>query len=240
MNLRKMKILNIIVGVIVLCVFFLGSFLIIEYSTLPDDFKFILWFGFVFLILMFLTYYENSFCRKGIKRFDSSLVDKNIRKKLMNYFFKENFIRSKYNDLDNFDVYENKERSNMIFRSYVTDLKFDDENQLDSDLVELFNRLLDDSSVTRKEDGGDLWYRNYVFLITDKFDEDKFKLLDQYTFVKPLSYKRNESELLGSFVIPVVLCIDDHCIYFTNTSRSPIFFENRKLDVLKLFEIDSK
>ena len=142
MNLRKMKILNIIVGVIVLCVFFLILFLIIEYSTLSDDLKFILLFSFCFLIILFLRLYEISFCRKGIKKFDSSLIDKNIRKRLMNYFLKENFIRGKYND--DIGFYENKERSNMIFRSYVADLKIDNKNEMDIKLIELFDKIIDD------------------------------------------------------------------------------------------------
>ena len=101
MSLKKMKRLNIIVGLIMIFVFFLGLFLIIEYSTLSDDLKFILLFSFCFLIILFLSLYEISFCRKGIKKFDSSLIDKNIRKRLMNYFLKENFIRDKYNKLAN-------------------------------------------------------------------------------------------------------------------------------------------
>lgn len=238
MNLKKMKRLNIIVGVIMICVFFLGTFLIIEYSTLPDDFKFILLFVFCFLIVIILTQYEQSFCKKGIKKFDSFLVDKNIRKKLMNYFLKENFIRYKYNE--DIDFYENKERGNMIFRSYVADLKIVDANCLEPNLVELFDKLIKEASVLKNSDGYFLSHRNFVFLITDKYDGEIFKILDSYTFVKQLKIRRTEMPNMGSFVIPVVLCTDDHCIYFTNPSNSSFFFEERKLDVLKLFEIDSK
>ena len=239
MNLKRMKILDIIVGVALLFIFFLSSFLIFEYSTLADDFKFILWIVLFILILVIVGYYEKFFCKNGIKKFDSSLVDKNIRKKLMNYFLKENFVRNKYNN-DDIDFYENKERSNMIFKSYVADLKIVDANCLEPKLVELFEKLIEEASVTKKPNKIDLWCRNFVFLITDKYDEEKFNVLDKYTFVGAYSWKGWYSNDLGSFVIPVVLCTEDHCIYFTNPARYPFFFEKRKIDVLKLFEIDAE
>lgn len=236
MNIKKMKRLNIIVGLIMIFVLFLGLFLIIEYSTLSDDLKFILLFSFCFLIILFLSLYEISFCRKGIKKFDSSLIDKNIKKRLMNYFLKENFIRDKYND--DIVFYVNKERNNMIFRSYVADLKIDNKNEMDIKLIELFDKIIDEASVTKKDDKTDLYFRSFVFLITDKYDEEKFAFLDKYTFINAYSWKGWYSDDLGSFVIPIVLCTEDHCIYFTNPSRYPFFFEERKLDVLKLFEIE--
>lgn len=239
MNLKRMKILDIIVGVTLLFTFFLSSFLIFEYSTLADDFKFILWIVLFVLILVIVGYYEKFFCKNGIKKFDSSLVDKNIRKKLMNYFLKENFVRNKYND-DGIEVYENKQRSNMIFRSYVVDLKIVDANCLEPNLVGLFEKLIEETSITKKPDKSDLWCRNFVFLITDEYDEEKFNVLDKYTFIKPVKNRYFTSEDLGAFVIPIVLCTEEHCIYFTNPARYPFFFEKRKIDVLKLFEIDSK
>lgn len=240
MNLKEMKKLNIIMGVLVMVVYFLSSFFIIEYFTLVGDFKFILWFVFSFLIFMFLTYYEESFCKKGIKKFSSKLVDENVRRKLMNYFFKENFIRNKYSENDDIDFFENKEKNNMIFRSYVTDLRLDDTNKLDINLIDLFNKLIEEADDTKMFDKSDLWCRNFVFLITDKFDEKKFATLDKYTFIKPMKNRYFTSDDLGAFVIPVVLCTEDRCIYFTNPPRYPFFFEKRKLDVLKLFEVDSK
>lgn len=240
MKLKKMRIFYGIVGILSLTIWFLILFWICKYSNLNEMFNLLLFIFSSLAMLFSFSDLEMLFCKKGIKKFDSKLVDKNIRKKLMNYFLKENFIRNKYNNDEGIDCYENKDRGNIIFRNFVADLKIDNKNEMDIKLIELFEKIIDEALVTKKDDKTNLWCRSFIFLITDKYDEEKFAFLDKYTFINAYSWKGLYSDVLGSFVIPVVLCTEDHCIYFTNPLRYPFFFEERKLDVLKLFEIDSK
>lgn len=240
MKLKNMRLFYGIVGILSLIIWFLILFWVCKYSNLNEMFNLLLLIFSSLTMLFIFSNLEMLFCKKGIKKFESMLVDKNIRKKLVNYFLKENFVRKKYNNDDDIDFYENKERNNIFFRSFVTDLKLVDNSQLESNLVALFQKLIEESSILEDSDGYFLSHRNFVFLITDKYDEEIFKILDSYTFIKQLKIRHTEMPNMGSFVIPIVLCTEDHSIYFTNPSRYPFFFEERKLDVLKLFEIDSK
>lgn len=237
MNLKKAY--NILLfWVIVFSILFLLILVFAEFNVINDNVFSIVFIVIIFLLFSSLALIDKICCKLGKKIYYSDLIDKQVRKRLLDYFVKENFTCKKYGDNENIILYENREREGFKFRTFVIDLKFKKNGSLSSQLQYLFDDVMEDASKSLYDPDG--YLRNFVFLITDELDEKKFKVLDDYTLLNPNSRSFAFEEFYGNFLIPVVLCIKDKCVYFPTAKCNAVFYEARKLDMLKLFEIDSK
>ena len=237
MNLKKAY--NILLfWLIVFSVLLLLIVVFAEYKVINDNVLSIIFIVVIFLLFSSLALIDKICCKFGKKIYYSDLIDKQVRKRLLDYFVKENFTCKKYGDNENIILYENREREGFKFRTFVIDLNFKKNGSLSSQLQHLFDDVMEDASKSLCDPDG--YSRNFVFLITDELDEKMFKVLDDYTLLKPQSGNFVIEEFYGNFLMPVVLCIKDKCIYFPTVKCNAVFYEARKLDVLKLFEIDSK
>lgn len=237
MNLKKAY--NILLfWLIVFSVSLLLILVFAEYNVINDDVFTVVFIAFIFLLFSSLALIDKICCKFGKKIYYSDLIDDQVRKRLLDYFVKENFTCKKYGDNENIILYENREREGFKFRTFVTDLKLKKKGSLTSQLQHLFDDVMEDASKSLYYT--DCYSRNFVFLITDELDEKKFKVLDDYTLLNPHSSSSAFEEFYGNFLIPVVLCIKDKCVYFPTAKCNAVFYEARKLDVLKLFEIDFK
>lgn len=238
MNLKKAY--NILLfWLIVFSVSLLLILVFAEYNVINDDVFTVVFIAFIFLLFSSLALIDKICCKFGKKLYYSDLIDEQVRKRLLDYFVKENFTCKKYGDYENIILYENREREGFKFRTFVTDLKFKKNGSLSSQLQHLFDDVMEDASKSLYDPDG--YSRNFVFLITDELDVKKFKFLDDYTFSSPHSSRSFAfEEFYGNFLVPVVLCLKDKCVYFPTAKYNAVFYEARKLDVLKLFEIDFK
>lgn len=237
MNLKKAY--NILLfWLIVFSVLLLLTLVFAEYKVINDNVLSIIFIVVIFLLFSSLALIDKICCKFGKKIYFSDLIDEQVRKRLLDYFVKENFTCKKYGDNENIILYENREREGFKFRTFVIDLKFKKNGSLSSQLQHLFDDVMEDASKSLYDPDG--YSRNFVFLITDELDEKMFKVLDDYTLLKPQSGNFVIEEFYGNFLMPVVLCIKDKCVYFPTAKCNAVFYETRKLDVLKLFEIDFK
>ena len=97
MNLKKAY--NILLfWLIVFSVSLLLILVFAEYNVINDDVFTVVFIAFIFLLFSSLALIDKICCKFGKKIYYSDLIDEQVRKRLLDYFVKENFTCKKYGD----------------------------------------------------------------------------------------------------------------------------------------------